>query len=979
MSNQNTQDNLKKRPSKTKFRLPLIFWFSMLGLAISIAVVASYILSQNELRVSQAAKISANGLASFVSDYVEKHQLIVKSIAYHHQDRIMQLSKGGGYPYDLSEIENDVRELFPPDTEFAIINQKGKIMVGSHVDRMGPKCRKLIKSSVNSISPATSRVRAHSAPNGEFHFDILFPIMVGNDWAGLWIKLSFKPLERFIKQLNIKEYQLVISEQIPPYRVLLGHPSTQDKTLSGFNITDEIESSLNLYKDNPVLAVAPIDNVAWQVRAIQRKAVFDEYVDNVLIIAFLIFLVIFTVSVIIYLFFKQLQEEREKVKQAEDHDELFNAGPTVLLEKRIDRNMSILYSSPNVQHLLGKEAKSLIDHSFLEWVYPEDVDTVRQNLLAAYVENADKVEMVYRLKVNGNGGYKWIYDLSHILYNKAGKPELLRGYITSIHAQKTAEKNATDLIQSVPESIFVIDVEGRILNTNTAAEHLLNCPKDDLKDTLFSLWLEAESFSIYEQLKQHYLDLASSKQTGLSKNEPLFLRDSKGQRISVEINFNQIELNGNTLLVQVVRDITVQQKTQQQLSLAKERAEALAKARSRFVATVSHEIRTPMNGVLGMTDLLLDTPLNSTQTQYLQAIQQSGDVLLKIINEVLDFAKLDEGQVVLNSEKVNIRHLIEEILHLLSSLAEEKGLALKYEVAADVPIELMGDSMRIRQLLMNLLGNALKFTEHGHISVNVKQVSNQKEPLATHEVNTGLNSERDKADIENKQILIEVVDTGIGIEPDNLPKLFDSFTQADSSTSRQFGGTGLGLAICRQLTELMQGQIGVESKPNQGSCFWVKLPLIEVVNSTASNLVSQDLVADLPPGNEPLSNKNVLLVEDNDINQKVIKAFLQRLGANVYVADNGLKGVELWRIAPQRYQLIIMDCQMPVMDGFDATRMIRKEEMLSSDGNHIPIIALTANVLVQDKKRCIQVGMNDFLAKPIEKESFNEMVIKWCL
>lgn len=979
MSNKNTQDNLKKRISKTKFRLPLIFWFSMLGLAVSIAIVASYILSQNELRVKQAAKISANGLASFVSDYVEKHQLIVKSIVYHHQDRIIQLSKGGGYPYDLAAVESDVKELFPPDTEFAIIDQNGKIVVGSHVEQMGPKSRNIIKNEVNSISPATSRIRAQEAPNGEFYFDILFPLMRGDDWAGLWVKFSFKPLERFINQFNINDYRLVISEQVPPYSVLLGQSSTQIKVLSGFNLTDKIEKLLNLYDENPVLAIVPLNNVAWQVRAIQRKSVFDEYVDNVMMIAFLIFLVIFTVSAIIYLFFKQLQEEREKLKKAADHDELFNAGPTVFLEKKIDRNMSISYSSPNVQQLLGKEAKSLINRSFLEWIYSEDVDMVRQNLLAAYVENADKVEMVYRLKINGNGGYKWIYDLSHILYNKAGKPELLRGYITSIHAQKTAEKNATALIQSVPESIFVIDIDGRILNTNTAAEHLLNCPKDDLKDTLFSLWLEAESFSIYEKLKQYYLDLSTSKQTEISQNEPLSLRDSKGQRISVEINFNQIELNGKTLLVQVVRDITVQQKTQQQLSLAKERAEALAKARSRFVATVSHEIRTPMNGVLGMTDLLLDTPLNSTQSQYLQAIQQSGDVLINIINEVLDFAKLDEGQVVLISEKVNIRHLIEESLHLLSSLAEEKGLALKYAVAADVPIELMGDSMRIKQLLMNLLGNAIKFTDQGDISVSVKRVSNKREPSEISDVITDLNRDHDNDDIGNQYFLIEVADTGIGIKPDNLPKLFDSFTQADSSTSRQFGGTGLGLAICHQLTKLMQGKIGVESTLNQGSCFWIKLPLLEVTENTESSLNSQNLIADLDLENHSLSNKNVLLVEDNVINQKVIKAFLQRLGANVDVADNGLKGVELWRIAPQRYQLIIMDCQMPVMDGVDATRMIRKEEMLSSDGYRIPILALTANVLEQDKKRCIQVGITDFLAKPIEKESFNEMMIKWCL
>jgi len=964
MPNTPNQTATNKRGDNSRFRLPFVFWISMLGLAVSITIVVSYILSQNEQRVTQAAKISANGLASFVSDYVAKHQLIVKSIAYHHQDSILQLAKGGGYPYDLAEIQNDVKELFPQDTEFAIINSKGKIIVGSHVEKMGPKCRALIKNEVGAVSPLASRVKAHKAPNGEFHFDILFPIIMGDEWAGLWVKLSFKPLESFIIDLNIKEYELVISEQLPPYRVLLGKQPDKNEPKHDGESLEILEPLLDSRSNDPVLASAPVNNVSWQVQALQRKSVFNEYVDRVVVVAFLVFLVIFIISLVVNLVFKQLQEEREKLLQAEDHDELFNAGPTVLLEKKIDRNMSILYASPNVLSLLGKEAKTLVDHSFLEWIYPEDVDNVREKLITAYVNNASKVEMVYRLKVNGNGGYKWIYDLSHILYNRAGKPDVLRGYITSIHAQKTAEKNATDLIQSVPESIFVIDIEGRIVNTNTAAEQLLNCQKNDLQDKLFSHWLESDSFSTYENLKQQYVDLGSTKSTVVIENEPLYLRDAKGHRISVEINFNQIELNGKTLLVQVVRDITLQQQTQQQLSLAKERAEALAKARSRFVATVSHEIRTPMNGVLGMTDLLFDTPLNPVQTQYLQAIKHSGDILLKIINEVLDFAKLDEGQVVLVNEPIDLRNIVDETLHLMSSIAEDSSIALNYQFSPEVPETLIGDSMRLKQLIMNLIGNALKFTDKGSVTLNISQVT------ASNEQNN---------DLENNHIYLEVLDTGIGIAEENLSKLFDSFTQADNTTARQFGGTGLGLAICKQLVDLMKGQIGVRSEVNKGSCFWVKLPLQTVHKIQKETLPLLELDEGSVSKTLPLKDKTVLLVEDNDVNQKVIVAFLKRLGAKIDVAENGLKGIELWRIAPQKYQLIVMDCQMPVMNGFEATRMIRKEEMVSTNEIPIPIVALTANVMVQDKLRCLEVGMNDFLSKPIERESFNEMMIKWCL
>ena len=259
MSNNTNQMNLKKHLEKSRFKLPMIFWFSMLCFAFLLSTIVVYVVSQNEQRVTQAAKISAHGLASFVADYVEKHQLIVKSIASHHQDRILLLSKGAGYPYDLAEVENDVNELFPIDTEFAIINHQGKVVVGSQLDKMGAKCQDLIQGSIHSDTPIIPKVNAHQAADGHFHFDILYPINVANEWAGFWVKLSFKPLERFIVNMNINEYELVISEQFPPYDVLLGWDRPGEKAL----------------------AIVPVDDVAWQVRAIQREAVFERYIHRI--------------------------------------------------------------------------------------------------------------------------------------------------------------------------------------------------------------------------------------------------------------------------------------------------------------------------------------------------------------------------------------------------------------------------------------------------------------------------------------------------------------------------------------------------------------------------------------------------------------------------------------------------------------------------------------------------------------------------
>ena len=943
--------------SLSKFKFPIYFWLSMVSFALFIMAIGSYVVSQNESRVIQAATLSSNGLASFVSDYVEKHQLLVKSIANHHQDRILQLSKGAGYPYDLAEIHNDIKELFPDGTEFAIINRHGSIVIGSDVSHMGEKCQNLIMQTMKGLSPTVSKVRAHQSPLGEFHFDVLFPIVVAEERAGLWVKLSFSPLEKFIINLNIKDYDLVVTEQVPPYRVLLGKTTeiSHSEPIDFDYIAGPLDDT-GLFES--VLAVAPIAEVAWQVRAIHKDQVHKEYVNNVLMIAVIVFLSVFVVVSIVYFFVRGLQQEKEKIRQDAVHDEMFNAGPTVLFEKQTDMKMPILYASPNVKSLLGASSKEVLEKSYLHWVLPEDIPMVKETLLQAYKDKKHTVEMVYRLKTNENSGFLWIYDLSHILYNSTGKPTVIRGYITSVHAQKTAEKNATDLIQSVPEAIFVLDLEGNIINANRAAELLLGCDRASLIDELFSHWLEVDSFPLYERMKHKYLIEKNHYDEG-SRADSLYLRNSQGVRVSVEIGFNRIELKGQPLLVQVVRDVTLQMQTQQQLSLAKEQAIALAKARSRFVATISHEIRTPMNGVLGMTDLLFDTPLNNIQTQYLQAIKQSGNVLLNIINEVLDFAKLDEGQVTLINADLNLKDILEETLHLLSNMAEEKGLNLSLDSTNLQSENYLGDAMRIQQLIFNLVGNALKFTEKGQIIVKLSNIV---------------------AEDGNQLVLIEVIDSGIGVAKENLPKLFESFTQADESTSRQFGGTGLGLAICKQLADLMQGSIGVESELGKGSTFWVKLPLRKVVKAgEIENGVESLSDPVLVDKHLPLAGKTVLLIEDNVINQHVIEGFLLRLGAKVDIAENGLKGVDFWRLGGLKYQLVLMDCQMPVMDGFEATRIIRKEESMSAQKQAIPIVALTANVMSEDKDKCLQAGMNDFLPKPIEKQSFEAMVLKWVI
>ena len=944
-----------------RFKLPLLFWMGMIGFGLLLWALNSFMVFQNQVRITQSAEISVNSLSSFVSDYLDKHKTLIKSVGNHHSDRIINLANGGGYPYDLDEITNEVYTIFPENTEFAIINGNGKLVMGSLLEKVGEDCKQLIQTSIKKRPTTTISIQSHLSPQGHYHFDILYPIQKAGVQAGLWVRLSFQQLEDFIENLNIEDYDLVITTQRFPHELLIGSHHAEIKEPLSFGFVNGEEDSISGIEDVS-LAIAPIDGAPWQVRALENHQVTQAFAEKAFMATLGVFAIAFAVIASMILLTRQFQREREKIQQDAEHDVLFNAGPTVLIEKSAERNMFIKYASPNCETLLMHKPKELLGRAYKGWILPKDIEMVRAKLLEAFRQKLTKVELVYRIKTNQNGGFRWIYDLTHIQYNRAQQPTLLRGYITSIHAQKMAEKNATSIIKAIPEAIFVIDLDGLILNLNSAAEKMVGINSNQISGTHFSHWLKDESVQHYERIKQRFLmEGASFDNLSLHFNT-LIMQGMDGEEISVEISFNQIEINNKPLLIQVVKDVTLQVNVQHELSRARDEAEALAKARSRFVATISHEIRTPMNGILGMADLLSGTILNAKQQRYLSAIQQSGKTLLQIINEVLDFAKLDEGHIKLLEESFDLKQLINDSLQLVEVSAEQKGLELKVEYEEQLNHYFMGDSLRIKQLLMNLLSNAVKFTEQGYVLVKVTACADERQH------NTG--------------VKIQVIDTGIGIAEENQAKLFDSFTQADDSTSRKFGGTGLGLAITKQLVELMKGSVQLESVYGQGTTFSINLPLKPVLQESVTPASSSENTAissvddfELDSGEPILHGKQVLVVEDNEINQNVIEAFLQRLGARVDISDNGLQALDYWRLNPDYYDLIIMDCHMPVMDGYEAARMIRQEEALLHKQRAVPIIALSANVVSEDQDKSIQAGMNAFISKPIDRGYF-EAVIK---
>ncbi|MEO7244314.1 MAG: ATP-binding protein, partial [Rubrivivax sp.] len=387
-----------------------------------------------------------------------------------------------------------------------------------------------------------------------------------------------------------------------------------------------------------------------------------------------------------------------------------------------------------------------------------------------------------------------------------------------------------------------------------------------------------------------------------------------------------------------------------ELEEARSEAEAANRAKSQFLAVTSHEIRTPMNGILGAAELLMETPLSPVQKRYVQIAHRSASALLALIDDVLDLARIEAGKLQFSPMAVDVPALVEETVELVRAAARERPIVVLTELPPRLPARLIADPLRLRQLLLNLLHNAVKFTDHGSVRLVVRVLADWPDAL---------------------QLRFSVHDTGIGIAEDQLASIFGNFTQVDASSTRRHGGSGLGLAIVKDLARLMGGQVGVESRPGQGSHFWADLTLGRAPDALTPD---EATVAVAVAGDDDDAPVQVLLVEDEPINRMVVEDMLHVLGCTVVLAGDGASGLQA--LAAGAHDIVFMDCHMPVMDGYAATRAIREiERQLGSP--RVPIVALTADTLASDRERCMVAGMDDFLSKPVSRSQLASTIRRW--
>lgn len=638
---------------------------------------------------------------------------------------------------------------------------------------------------------------------------------------------------------------------------------------------------------------------------------------------------------------KELSESKELFRVIFD-----NSAAAITVTDKYER---IMAWNPFAEKMLGMSKEDLFNKSIKELYPPHEW----QRLCSFHIRRRGMLSDIETRIYKKDGSLLDVNMSISILKDTRGHFTGSIGIMRDITHQKIAERKIKEsenkiriILDNSAAGITLTDENERIVSWNSYTEQLLGYKKRDL-------YLMPVS-SLYPSREWAKIRSENIRKTGSKHHLETKVITKIGREIDIDLSINVLkDANGNILgSVGIMQDITEQKKFQQMLLKAKLAAEEANNAKSLFLANISHEVRTPMSTIIGMIDSTLDTSLDDEQKDNLKIAKEAADNLLSLLNDILDLSRVEAGKINLECIEFNLPHIVQSVCKGLLVLARNKDLELFWHIDPDVPELLEGDPVRLRQVLVNLINNAIKFTHKGKIQTRIK----------VHFMGE-----------EECQLIFSVADTGIGIPKDKQEIIFNVFTQADDSTTRRYGGTGLGLAISKRLVEMMRGKIWVESEECQGSTFYFltvfkykkKIPV--VINIPKEGMVAtQDRSSSL----KDMRNLRILLAEDNLVNQKITVRILEKQGWSVKTVVNGQEVLDI--LNHESFDLVLMDSQMPVLDGLETTRLIREDE--KKTGKYIPIVALTARAMEEDRQRCLAAGMDDYVAKPIDRIKLFEVI-----
>ncbi len=657
----------------------------------------------------------------------------------------------------------------------------------------------------------------------------------------------------------------------------------------------------------------------------------------------------------------------EKKALSDSHDSLTRIAaqvPGVVYQYllRPDGSSCFPYASEGMRRIYRVSPDEVIEDAskVLKLLHPDD----QEEVIASIEESARTQQpwrQEYRVRFE-NGETRWLSG-NATPTRLPDESVCWHGFITDI-TQQRIERDETYRLQAQQEAIIdastqvaiiATDLKGGITVFNSGAEQMLGYRAEEIVGVatpeIFHLksevieWGEQISLEIGREVFGFDAFVEYARQGRYDARDWTYVRKD-GTHLTARLVVTSIRDADKTPtgFLGVAADVTERINAERELVAAREAAEIANRAKSEFLANMSHEIRTPMNGIIGCTDLALDTSLTKEQREYLETVHASADSLLRIINDILDFSKIEAGKLEIVTHSFNLRDTLGDTMKTLAFLAHEKGLELNCQIPSNVPDFLIGDAGRIRQVLINLIGNAIKFTDRGEVTVLVETESHTESTVCLH---------------------VSVQDTGIGIPKDKQAAIFEAFMQADISTTRTYGGTGLGLTISRQLVTMMGGELTVASTEGTGSTFsfTIELPVSSKQQVGTNDLERAQIALAMSPA-ITTSSLRVLVAEDNKVNQKVAKRVLEKLGHQVQIEKNGL--LALKALHSRNFDVVMMDIQMPDLDGFETTTTIRKLEQQT--GHHLPIIAMTAHATTGDRELCLAAGMDDYVSKPIRAD-----------